>query len=65
MCRRDIEADHPGQSIFVVHYQIGDEAIERLRKVFTEVLTGKKSDEKEQEAEHDPEDLKMKGKGIE
>jgi len=50
---------------FVVHYQIGEEAIERLRKVFTEVLTGKKSGGKKPEAEHDPEDLKMKGKGVE
>jgi threonine aldolase len=50
---------------FVVHYQIGDEAIERLRKVFTEALTGKESEGKKQTAEHDPEDLKMKGKGVE
>jgi threonine aldolase len=50
---------------FVVHYQIGEEAIERLRKVFTEALTGKESAGKKQEADHDPEELKLKGKGIE
>ncbi|CAO2656606.1 Nn.00g054090.m01.CDS01 [Neocucurbitaria sp. VM-36] len=50
---------------FVVHYQIGEEAIERLRKLFTEVLTGKESNGKKAEAPHDPEDLKMKGKGVE
>jgi threonine aldolase len=50
---------------FVVHYQIGEEAIERLRKVFTEALMGKVSDGKKQEADHDPEVLKLKGKGIE
>jgi threonine aldolase len=50
---------------FVVHYQIGEDAVERLRKVFTETLTGKASDGKQQSAEHDPEDLKMKGKGVE
>ncbi|KAF2831678.1 hypothetical protein CC86DRAFT_282881 [Ophiobolus disseminans] len=50
---------------FVVHYQIGEEAIERLRKVFTEVLTGETSTGKKGNAEHDPEDLKMKGKGVE
>jgi threonine aldolase len=50
---------------FVVHYQIGAEAIERLRKVFTEVLTGEESRGKKRKAEHDPEDLKMKGKGVE
>jgi threonine aldolase len=48
-----------------VHYQIGEEAIERLRKVFTEVLTGEESRGKKRKAEHDPEDLKMKGKGVE
>jgi threonine aldolase len=50
---------------FVVHYQIGEEAIESLRKVFTEVLTGQTSKGKKQEAEHDPEELKLKGKGVE
>jgi len=50
---------------FVVHYQIGEEAIERLRKVFTEALTGQTSEGKKPEAEHNPEDLKMKGKGVE
>lgn len=50
---------------FVVHYQIGEEAIERLRKLFTEVLTGKESSGKKAQAEYDPEDLKMNGKGVE
>lgn len=50
---------------FVVHYQIGEEAIDRLRKLFTEVLTGQVSEGKKEEAEHDPEDLEMKGKGVE
>jgi threonine aldolase len=50
---------------FVVHYQVGEEAIERLRKVFTEALTGKKSSGKSQIADHDPEVLKLKGKGVE
>jgi threonine aldolase len=50
---------------FVVHYQVGEEAIERLRKVFTEALTGKESSGKSQTAEHDPEVLKLKGKGVE
>lgn len=50
---------------FVVHYQVGEEAIERLRKIFTDVLHGKESAGKLQHAEHDPELLKLKGKGIE
>lgn len=50
---------------FVVHYQIGEEAIERLRKLFTEALTGKESAGKRRTVEHDPEALKMKGKGVE
>lgn len=50
---------------FVVHYQIGEEAIERLRKLFIEVLTGKESSGKKAEAPHDPEDLKMNGKAVE
>ena len=50
---------------FVVHYQISDEAIEGVRKLFTEVLKGKEGSEKKAEAEHDPEELKMKGKGVE
>jgi threonine aldolase len=50
---------------FVVHYQVGKEAIERLRKIFTDILHGKESPGKSQHAEHDPELLKLKGKGIE
>jgi threonine aldolase len=50
---------------FVVHYQISEEAIEALRKLFTEVLTGKEGSGKKAEAPHDPEELKMNGKGVE
>ncbi|KAF2132978.1 hypothetical protein P153DRAFT_373618 [Dothidotthia symphoricarpi CBS 119687] len=50
---------------FVVHYQIGEEAIERLRKLFIEVLRGEKSSGRNAAADHDPEALKMKGKGVE
>ncbi|KAF2847655.1 hypothetical protein T440DRAFT_403184 [Plenodomus tracheiphilus IPT5] len=50
---------------FVVHYQIGEEAIKKLRKLFKEVLQGKESSGKKAEADHNPEDLKMKGKGVE
>ncbi|KAJ4325851.1 hypothetical protein N0V94_000413 [Neodidymelliopsis sp. IMI 364377] len=50
---------------FVVHYQISEEAIEALQKLFTEVLTGKEGSGKKAEAPHDPEELKMKGKGVE
>lgn len=50
---------------FVVHYQIGEEAIERVRKVFTDALTGRESVGKADVAEHDPEVLKLKGKGVE
>ncbi|KAH3905699.1 hypothetical protein HBH56_212430 [Parastagonospora nodorum] len=50
---------------FVVHYQVGEEAIERLRKIFTDILHGTESPGKSQHAEHDPELLKLKGKGIE
>lgn len=50
---------------FVVHYQVGEEAIDRLRKVFIETLTGKESVGKLQTVEHDPEVLKLKGKGVE
>lgn len=54
-----------GGNRLVVHYQIGEEAIEALRKTFTELLTGKESAGKKAEAPHDPEDLKLKGKGVE
>lgn len=52
-------------SRFVVHYQIGEEAIDSLRKLFTEVLQGKESSGKKAEADHSAEELKMKGKGVE
>jgi threonine aldolase len=50
---------------FVVHYQIGEEAIAGLQKLFTEVLTGEEQPGKQAEAAHNPEDLKLKGKGVE
>lgn len=50
---------------FVVHYQISEECIEAVRKLFTEVLTGRVGEGKKAEAPHDPEELKMKGKGVE
>jgi len=50
---------------FVVHYQVGEEAIERLRKIFTDILHGKESAGKSPNADHHPELLKLKGKGIE
>ncbi|XPS93871.1 Low-specificity L-threonine aldolase [Ascochyta lentis] len=50
---------------FVVHYQISEECIEAVTKLFTDVLTGKVGDGKKAEAPHDPEELKMKGKGVE
>lgn len=49
----------------VVHYQISEEAIEALRKLFTDVLAGKEGEDKKAEASHDPEELKMNGKGVE
>ncbi|KAF2681906.1 hypothetical protein K458DRAFT_420268 [Lentithecium fluviatile CBS 122367] len=49
----------------VVHYQIGEEAIERLTKLFTETLKGVVGEGKKRKAEFDAEDLKMKGKGVE
>lgn len=50
---------------FVVHYQISEEAMEGLQKLFTEALAGCKQPGKKAEAEHDPEALKMSCKGIE
>lgn len=50
---------------FVVHYQISEEAIEGLRKLFTETMTGHAQQGKKRKAEHDPEELKLKGKGVE
>jgi threonine aldolase len=50
---------------FVVHYQVGEEAIDRLHKVFFEALTGKESPGKSRVAKHDPEVLKLEGKGVE
>lgn len=49
----------------VVHYQIGEEAIQRLTQLFTEVLTGKAGTAKKRKAEFDAEDVKLKGKGVE
>jgi threonine aldolase len=49
----------------VVHYQIGNEAIEALTKLFKDVLRGESSQGKKREAEIDAEDMKLKGKGVE
>ncbi|KAF2728847.1 hypothetical protein EJ04DRAFT_516339 [Polyplosphaeria fusca] len=49
----------------VVHYQIGEEAIERLGQLFREVLKGEVGTAKKRKAEFEPEDLKLKRKGVE
>jgi threonine aldolase len=49
----------------VVHYQIGDEAIRSLEKLFKEVLKGEVGAGRKSEVEFDPEELKPKGKGVE
>lgn len=49
----------------VVHYQIGEDAIRRLGQLFRHVLKGEEGDLKTSEAKHDPEELKLKGKGVE
>ncbi|KAF2174981.1 hypothetical protein K469DRAFT_703463 [Zopfia rhizophila CBS 207.26] len=49
----------------VVHYQIGEEAIERLEQLFREALLGEKGVSRKRKAEFDPEDLKLKGEGVE
>ncbi|KAF2109399.1 pyridoxal phosphate-dependent transferase [Lophiotrema nucula] len=49
----------------VVHYQIGEEAIQKLEQLFREVLKGQVGNSKKRKAEFDPEDLKLKGKGVE
>ncbi|PSN59504.1 hypothetical protein BS50DRAFT_508266 [Corynespora cassiicola Philippines] len=48
----------------VVHYQIGEEAVQGLTKLFKEVLRGEVG-EKTGKAEFDAEDLKLNGKGVE
>lgn len=49
---------------FVVHYQICEEAIEKVLRLFREVLKGEVG-EGRSEVVHDPEELKMEGKGVE
>ncbi|KAF2270340.1 hypothetical protein CC78DRAFT_528140 [Lojkania enalia] len=49
----------------VIHYQIGEEAIEALKQLFTDVLKGNQGGLKKRKAEHDPEDMKLNGKGVE
>lgn len=49
----------------VVHYQIGEDAIQRLTQLFTEVLKGQVGKSKKRKADFDAEDLKLKGKGVE
>jgi threonine aldolase len=50
---------------FVVHYQIGEDAIQRVGQLFADALKGKAGDLKTGKIEHDPEELKLKGKGVE
>lgn len=49
----------------VVHYQIGDEAIEALMRLFKHVLKGEESKERKELAQFTAEDLKLNGKGVE
>jgi threonine aldolase len=49
----------------VVHYQIGEEAIERLKQVFAEVLKGKIGEQKDEKKDVDVEGLKGDGKYVE
>lgn len=49
----------------VVHYQIGEAAIEKLEQLFREALKGEKGSKRKREAELDNEALQLKGKGIE
>lgn len=49
----------------VIHYQVGEEAIRRLSQLFADALKGEEGDLKQSKAKHDPEELKLKDKGIE
>ena len=49
----------------VVHYQIGEAAIEALTRLFKDVLKGEAGGEKKTSVEFEAEDLKLKGKGVE
>ncbi|KAF2635337.1 hypothetical protein P280DRAFT_473895 [Massarina eburnea CBS 473.64] len=49
----------------VVHYQIGEDAIERLTQLFTHVLKGEAGELKKGKADIPAEELKLKGKGVE
>lgn len=49
----------------VVHYQIGEEAIERLEKLFKEVLKAEQPTSRKRKAMQDPEDSKIKNKRTE
>ncbi|KAF9735689.1 hypothetical protein PMIN06_006780 [Paraphaeosphaeria minitans] len=49
----------------VVHYQIGEDAIQRLGQLFADALNGEAGDLKIGQVGHDPEELKLKGKGVE
>ncbi|KAF2799385.1 hypothetical protein K505DRAFT_321187 [Melanomma pulvis-pyrius CBS 109.77] len=51
----------------VVHYQIGEEAIERLKQVFKDSLKGEVGESKQEkkDVDVDVEGLKLKGKGVE
>jgi threonine aldolase len=49
----------------VVHYQIGEEAIRRVERLFKEVLKGEIGAGRKRDPDIEPEDLKLKGKGVE
>jgi threonine aldolase len=49
----------------VVHYQIGEEAIEKLKQVFVEALQGKVGEKKDEKKDVDVEALKGQGKYVE
>lgn len=49
----------------VIHYQIGEDAIRKLGQLFADVLKGEAHASKKSKVEHDPEALKLNGKGVE
>ncbi|KAF2653666.1 hypothetical protein K491DRAFT_705693 [Lophiostoma macrostomum CBS 122681] len=49
----------------VIHYQIGEESIRRLERVFKDALKGEAGDQKKRKADFDPEELRLKGQKIE
>lgn len=49
----------------VVHYQIGEDAIQRLAELFTEVLKGKPGSHGKGKVQFPAQELKLEGKGVE